>query len=202
MPMGLHQEDIDRLLEPEFIADLDTVPVADLRLRRDECQRVEVALSYVRRVLQGELDLVAAELQARGEGVRGDARRLVDDLPSILAGTRSDSPVQQHFHEPRPTMAGVAEGWTEQKELALEDLVAELLIAEQQSDGTHQPVLPGANLGAFADEELQALATSLRGAETTVSQSRRALHDRIDQIQAAIVERYKGGGADADSLLT
>ena len=53
-------------------ADLESVPVGELRLRRDACQRAEVAFSYVRRVLQGELDIVAAELEARARGVRGD----------------------------------------------------------------------------------------------------------------------------------
>ena len=62
--MGLHQEDIDRLLEPALTSDLDAVPVGELRTRRDACERAEVALSYVRRVLQGELDIVAAELEA------------------------------------------------------------------------------------------------------------------------------------------
>jgi len=201
MSMGLHQKDIDQLLEPELTADLDAVPVSELRLRRDACQRAEVALSYVRRLLQGELDIVAAELEARARGVRGDAGRLVEDLPAILAGTGSNVPAQEHAHQARLTMAGVAEGWTEQQELALEDLVAEVLSAEQKAGDTHRPVLPGANLGAFGDEELRSLATSLRAAETTVSTRRRALHDRIDQLQTAIVERYKVGAADADSLL-
>ncbi|HLN07169.1 MAG TPA: hypothetical protein VK217_12880 [Acidimicrobiales bacterium] len=199
--MGLHQRDIDRLLEPDLTADLDAVPVGELRLRRDACQRAEVALSYVRRLLQGELDIVAAELEARGRGVRGDAGRLVEDLPAILTGTGSNRQAQEHAHEPRLTMAGVAEGWTEQKELALEDLVAEVLTAEMKGDDARQPVLPGANLGAFGDEELRTLAESLRAGETTVSSRRRALHDRIDQLQSAIVERYKVGAADADSLL-
>jgi len=201
MAMGLHQEDIDRLLAPELTADLDAVPVGELRQRRDACQRAEVALSYVRRLLQGELDIVAAELEARGRGVRGDARRLVEELPTILAGSGSGSPVQEHAHQPRLTMAGVAEGWTEQKELALEDLVAEFLSAEQEEGDKSQPALPGANLGAFGDEQLRSLAASLRAAETSVSGRRRALHDRIDQLQSAIVERYKVGAADADSLL-
>jgi hypothetical protein len=96
-------------------------------------------------------------------------------------------------------MAGVAEGWTEQKELALEDLVAEVLSAELKGD--QPPVLPGANLGAFGDEELRSLADSLGAAERSVSSRRRAMHDRIDQIQTVIVGRYKGGAADADSLL-
>ena len=114
--MALHQKDIDRLLEPELTSDLESVPVGELRIRRDACQCAEVALSYVRRLLQGELDIAAAELEARGRGVRGDTGRLLEDLPTILAGTSANPPAQEHAHEPRLTMAGVAEGWTEQSE--------------------------------------------------------------------------------------
>ncbi|MGA2803513.1 MAG: hypothetical protein ABSF89_03840 [Acidimicrobiales bacterium] len=199
--MALHQKDIDHLLEPELTSDLEKVAVDELRTRRDACQRAEVALSYVRRLLQGELDIVAAELEARGRGVRGDTGRLLEDLPAILAGSNTIAPAQSHAHEPRLTMAGVAEGWTEQSELALEDLVVELLAAELKGDETRQPLLPGANLGAFGDEELRSLAGLLRSAETSVSTRRRRLHDQIDQLQSAIVERYKVGAADADSLL-
>jgi len=199
--MGLHKKDIDRLLEPELTSNLEAVPIIELRIRRDACQRAEVALSYVRRLLQGELDIAAAELAARGRGVRGDTGRLVEDLPTILAGTSANAPSQTTAHEPRITMAGVAEGWTEQKELALEDLVEEVLVAELKGDEKRQPVLPGANLGAFGDEELRSLAELLRTAETSVSTRRRTLHDRIDQLQTTIVERYKVGAADADILL-
>ena len=62
-------------------------------------------------------------------------------------------------------------------------------------------MLPGANLGAFGDEELRSLAELLLSAETTVSGKRRALHDQIDRLQTAIVGRYKVGAADPDSLL-
>ncbi|MGD0439814.1 MAG: hypothetical protein ABSB52_04220 [Acidimicrobiales bacterium] len=200
--MALHQKDIDQLLEPELTSDLENVPVDELRTRRDACQRAEVALSYVRRLLQGELDIVAAELEARTRGVRGDTGRLLEDLPAILAGTNTIAPMQSHAHEPRLTMAGVAEGWTEQSELALEELVVEVLAAEVKGDETRQPVLPGANLGAFGDEELRSLGGLLRSAETSVSMRRRRLHDQIDQLQSTIVERYKVGAADPDSLLS
>jgi hypothetical protein len=94
-------------------------------------------------------------------------------------------------------MAGATEGWTGQSELDLENLVAEVLSAETKAD----LVLPGANLGAFGDEELRALAESLLAAEKSVSTSRRVLHDQIDQLQAEIVNRYKVGAANPDSLL-
>jgi hypothetical protein len=199
--MGLHQKDIDLLLEPELTSGLEAVSVGELRTRRDACQRAELALSYVRRLLQGELDIVAAELEARGRGVRGDMGRLVEDLPAILTGPGANAPSQERAHGPRLTMAGVTEGWSEQSELAVEDLVVEVLAAELNGDETRQPLLPGANLGAFGDEELRALAGLLRSAETSVSTRRRTLHDQIDQLQTAIVERYKVGAADPDILL-
>lgn len=199
--MGLHREDIDRLLEPELTDDLESVALDELRSRRDACDRAEVALSYVRRVLQGELDIVAAELSARGQGVRGDMGRLIEDLPTILAGPGPSTPAP-HAHEPRLTMAGVAEGWTEQSGLALEELVVEVLNAELKDSTAGEAVLPGANLGAFADEELRAFAETLLAGETSVSARRRILHDQIDKLQTAIVERYKVGAADPDSLLS
>ena len=145
----MHQKDIERLLEPELTSDLEAVPVGELRTRRDACQRAEVALSYVRRLLQGELDIVAAELEARGRGVRGDTGRLLEDLPAILAGTSANAPSQTRAHEPRLTMAGVAEGWTEQSELALEDLVVEVLVAELDGDENASAAVAGRQSGSI-----------------------------------------------------
>jgi hypothetical protein len=199
--MGLHLDDIDSLLEPELTSDLAAVPVEQLRTRRERCDRAEFALSYVRRVLQGELDIVAAELAARGRGVRGDTGRLIEDLPTILAGTGAVTPSPQRDHEPRLTMAGGVEDWTAQSQLDLDELVAEVLSVETKSEAASHLVLPGANLGAFADEELRSLAESLLAAEKSVSARRRLLHDEIDKLQAEIVARYKVGAADPDSLL-
>jgi len=100
--MGLHESDVKRLLEPELTSDLASIPLDELRRRRSACDQAEGALSYVRRVLQGELDIVAAELAARGRGVRGDTGRLIEDLPKILAGRGAVSSTQRS-HEPRLT---------------------------------------------------------------------------------------------------
>ena len=211
--MALHSEDVDRLLDPGYAADLAGVPLEELRVRRDACQRAEVALSYVRRVLQGELDLVGAELEARRQGVRGDATRLIDDLPAILAGppgsgappplpAEEGAGAQDRRHLPRLTMPGAAEGWNDQSELDLEELVAEVLSREVLQARDVPPSLPGANLGAFGDEDLEAVAVWLRGGEQSVSANRRALHDRIELLQGEIVERYKVGAASPDALLS
>jgi uncharacterized small protein (DUF1192 family) len=199
--MGLHLQDIDQLLEPSLTDDLEMVGVAELRARRDECQRCEFALSYVRRVFQGQLDIVLAELEARGKGERGDLGRLVEDLPSILAGHNEATSSSGREHEPALTMAGVAAQWIEQLDPGVDDLVSDVLSEVGTTERSTRAELPGANLGTLSNEELSPLAELLSLAEASVSARRRALHDQIDRFQKAIVARYKAGAADIDSLL-
>ena len=53
---------------------------------RAECQEVETGLSFLRRVVQGRLDIVAAELARRRDGGEpADLAALVEQLPTILA---------------------------------------------------------------------------------------------------------------------
>src|SRR5437868_11829644 len=81
MPTG----ELDRLLEADYLGDLQSRPIEEVRSMRDECRRAEDGLSYVRRQAQGRLDIVAAELTRRGEGKGpSDAGDIVDLLPQIL----------------------------------------------------------------------------------------------------------------------
>ncbi|MGH9298562.1 MAG: hypothetical protein ACRDZT_01440, partial [Acidimicrobiales bacterium] len=100
--MSLTQHDLERLLEPSYLGGLESASVARLRAFRDEFQHAEVILSYLRRVIQGELDLVAGEMAVRASNGRSDVGRLVEELPTILAlsGVTSERPA----HESVPTM--------------------------------------------------------------------------------------------------
>jgi hypothetical protein len=53
----------------------------------------------------------------------------------------------------------------------------------------------------LADDELAALETALAEFEAEQSVVRRRLFDRIDALSRELVNRYKSGGADVDSLL-
>src|SRR5205814_3579139 len=76
---------LDRLLDPGYLADLESRPVEEVRAKREECRRIEDALSYVRRQVQGRLDIVAAEVTRRAEGKPpSDAASLIEQLPEIL----------------------------------------------------------------------------------------------------------------------
>src|SRR5690242_4497615 len=77
--------ELDRLLDADYLGDLQSRPIEEIRAMRAECQRAEDGLSYVRRQAQGRLDIVAAELTRRGEGKGpSEAGDIVDLLPQIL----------------------------------------------------------------------------------------------------------------------
>ena len=60
--------DLERLLEPDYLGDLQSRSIEEIRAMREECRHAEDGLSYVRRQAQGRLDIVASELTRRAEG--------------------------------------------------------------------------------------------------------------------------------------
>lgn len=227
--MALRKQDVDRLLAPEFAAGMEEASIADLRRRREECLRAEVVISYLRRVLQGELDLVRAESSLRSSGSRGDLAKLVEDLPAILtrgasgrsesgtaggsgddvgvgdgsakASTSRPSTVGEPSHLSLVTMPGIGDAWSEPSDEDIDELIGGALSSELVEPSLPGGSLPGASLGTFSDEELATVEERLAENEKTLSDLRRRLHKRIDELQAAIVERYRSGSASADSLL-
>jgi len=176
MPSG----ELDRLLDPSYLGDLRARPIEEIRTMRAECQRVEAGLSYLRRLVQGRLDIVAAELGRRVEGLEpSDPASLVDQLPEILG------------HNVQAPGLGRLPSNLEPPEDP--ELTAEL-------DGIlHAQSLTG--LGEVDDDELRLLADRLTDYEHTVSGQRRALFDHIDALQADLTRRYKTGEASVESLL-
>src|SRR5688500_7226896 len=81
MPAGL-----DDVLADGYLGDLASRPIEDLRTMRAACQEVATGLSMLRRLVQGHLDIVGAELGRRADGgARDDVAALVDRLPEALA---------------------------------------------------------------------------------------------------------------------
>lgn len=168
--------------DPGYLEGLEQWPLETVRARRDESNEIEIGLSYVRRIVQGRLDIVMAERQSRSEGgAPGDASRLVDQLPSILS---------EHVHAPGlgrlPTL--MAPGRLDPDlELRLEAAL---------------PARRLAGLPELADEELEASIERLAEFERTVSGDRRAVFEVLDRLQSEIVRRYRSGEASVDSLLS
>jgi hypothetical protein len=151
----------------------------ELRAKRAECQEVEVALSYLRRLLQGRLDIVLADLQRRAGGGPGDLASLIEQLPEIL-GEHSRPPGLGRL----PSLLAPSD---------VDELTEE---ADALADPGRLSALP-----EMSDVDVRAIADSIGELEQRTSQQRKQLFDRIDQLQEEIVRRYKEGEASVDSLL-
>ena len=172
--------ELDRVLADDYVGDITALAMDDLRAKRAECQALEVGLSYQRRMAQGRLDIVAAEQRRRAEG--GDPPS-ADDLIRNLAATLAD--------RQRPPGVGrlpqlMAPDATEVDTSALDSIAG-----------------PGAlaRLIELADDELASVIDGLSTYEHEVSGRRRALHERIDGLQAEITRRYRTGEASVETLL-
>ncbi len=77
---------LDRILGADYLGDVEHRPMAEVRAMRAECQEIETGLSYLRRLVQGRLDIVDAESQRRRDGAEpGDLAELISQLPEILS---------------------------------------------------------------------------------------------------------------------
>ncbi len=170
------------LLDPAYVEGLSTLAIEVVRARRTEATEVEVGLSYVRRLVQGRLDIVLEEAQRRTTGASGgDVADLVERLPGIL-GENVRAPGIGRL----ATMMAPVD--TEPPEVDRIDSIV---------DAARLATLPQLN-----DEELHAIVEQLAEFEREVSARRHALHHVIDQLQEELVRRYKSGEASVDALLS
>ena len=78
---------IDRVLSEGYLEGLSSLPLPEVRELRDQAEQEEADLSYLRRMLQGRVDIINAEL-ARRRGDASDGASIIDQLPRILADER------------------------------------------------------------------------------------------------------------------
>jgi hypothetical protein len=173
---------IDTILSSEYVDDLESLPMTEVRQRRDESQEAADVLSYLRRLVQGRLDLVHADLERRQGGEPGDLAHIVERLEKgeILGEHTRPGGLGR-----LPTTFGPAEadGWISQE---LDEIVG----AERLS-----------SLPDLSDDEVRAMEDRLVEMERKVSAQRNSLHEVTNRLQEEIVRRYKSGEATVDSLL-
>ncbi|MFF9865448.1 ABC transporter substrate-binding protein [Streptomyces sp. NPDC013953] len=156
--------------------DLKALRLPELRALRRDAHGDEADLSYVRRLLQGRIDILRAELGRRG----GAQVPVVDRLSEILADTPS-----RHRSSARHVTVSTPRGE------AFRRLAAEMLGEVELSD-----------LTARTDEELRAAMGRLARYEQQVSRRRQELQRTADDCSAEIARRYREGEAQVDDLLT
>ncbi|MEU5809532.1 MULTISPECIES: RsiG family protein [unclassified Streptomyces] len=153
----------------------------ELRTLRREAQRDEADLSYIRRLLQGRIDILRAELARRSDPEAPVAPEppVVDRLSEILA----DAPSSRSASARHVTL-GTPHG----EEYRL--LAAEMLADVELSD-----------LQARTDGELHDAMGRLVRYEQQVSRRRQQLQRTVDDCSAEITRRYREGEAQVDDLL-
>jgi hypothetical protein len=154
----------------------------ELRALRRDAQRDEADLSYVRRLLQGRIDILRAELARRGPTsvVATGEPSVVERLSEILR----DAPAR-HRSSARHVTLGTPHS-EEYRRLA-----AEMLGEVELSD-----------LQARTDLELTTAMGRLVRYEQQVSRRRQRLQRTADDCSGEIARRYREGEAQVDDLLT
>ena len=178
-PMEGGRRRIDRVLAAGFVDDLAILSLDEVRGRRRDAEQEEADLSYLRRLLQGRLDLVRAEQERRGGPNAAEGGSIVDALPGILAdGTRSTRGSGRHLT--------VEPSRIDDHRRAAEALAADTELSDPQ---------------AMSDDELAEALATFTEAERSVSEVRRQVQAAMDTLTAEVARRYRDGEATVDELL-
>jgi len=169
---------LDRVLAADYLADPRGHSLAELRGLRHDAEQEEADLSYLRRLLQGRVDIVRAE-QARREPGGGD-KHVLAHLSEILAD------------EPRGAAHGLGRFITvepsraDEHRRAMEQAMADVDISDVE---------------ARTDAELAQALERLATYEHDISAARQAVQAVMDACTAEITRRYREGEAQVDDLL-
>ena len=150
----------------------EQLTLADIRAQRNALQGQEDAISFVRRLAQGRLDLVQDEQRRRASGSDQPVGSLADRLADVFG--------QQHG-------GGSARPPRETNVPADHPLVLELdqLCEHYQFESMEN----------IDDKSLDELADALGMFEKSCSGQRHDLFEKIDALTAELVRRVREGGA-------
>jgi len=170
---------IDRVLAEDYLSGLADRPIEELRVMRTDAEQEETDLSYLRRLLQGRLDILQAEVDRRAG--RGPGGSLLEALPGILAdegGASAPHGLGRHVT--------VEPSRVDSHRRYVEALVADTDLSDP---------------GRHDDAALARLVDVLEREEAEVSDRRRAVQAVMDACTAELTRRYRDGDASVADLL-
>ena len=128
------QRRIDRVLDPGFTEGVDRLGLPELRARREEAEAEEADVSYLRRLLQGRLDILRAELERRSAILTDDSPGTFSAIPRVQVPSRAGE------HRRRVERLVSDETIARLPELDVEELTraVEVLAAEEEKVSTHR----------------------------------------------------------------
>lgn len=166
---------IDRVLAEDFASDLAALDLDEIRSRRREAEQEEADLSYVRRMLQGRMDILRAELARRA----GGGEKIMEHLSQVLSDTgRSDHGLGRFLR--------VEPSRVDEHRRMVEQVVADVGVSDVEQ---------------HSDDELRAALGRLEGFERGISEDRHRVQQVMDALTTEVAGRYKSGSASVDDLL-
>jgi anti-sigma-K factor RsiG len=169
---------IDRVLSEGYLDGLTDMPLSEVRELRNEAEQEEADLSYLRRLLQGRVDIIRAEL-ARRRGEFGESESIIDQLPNILADDRGPARGLGRHTVIEPSRV-------DEHRRLVERLVADSDLS--------------ALAGRTADQ-LEETIARFGEHEKEISEQRHKVQAVMDACAAEITRRYREGEADVSALL-
>src|SRR5829696_3751066 len=166
---------IDRVLAEDFAAGLADLEITELRERRREAEQEEADLSYVRRMLQGRMDILRAELARRS----GGGEEIVDHLAQVLGDSARSDHGLGRFLRVEPSRV-------DEHRRLVEQVIADVGVSDVQGR---------------SDEELRAAVERLEGVGHAVSEGRRRVQQVMDSLPTGVADRSKSGAASVGDLL-
>lgn len=174
------QPALDQMLSSLGPHEYSALDLENLRALRSKATVNEEAISYLRRVIQVRLDIIASELNNRRSGASpSDVSDIINRLPHILFETH----VAGGSNRP-PSSLEVPE--------IPDDLT--LMVDE---------VLPTSRLvalGELQEDEIVALCAAAEELEREISDARRKLHDIIDGLGHELARRFRSGESPVGSI--
>jgi hypothetical protein len=168
-------------IRSQLPADLVSLPAAEVRRLRAEAITTEAGVSYLRRLVQGRLDILLAESHRREIGdPPDDVPHLIQRLPVILTGHASGP----GRGRPVPWVTST-------------DVEPELQDRIQRIVSPHELV----NLAGIDDQRFAGIIAGLVEVEHELSVRRKALHQLIDTLGEEIGRRYSSGEMSADGAV-
>jgi hypothetical protein len=177
---------LDRVLSPHFLDGLQNIPLEELRSRRNLAEQEEADLSYARRLLQGRLDLLQAEVQRRA-GIDGavdvHTARTDAELVQALADVLADPRRVDHGYGRYTTVAPSRVGEHRRR--------AEAAVADPHLS----------DLTGMDDEQLASARERLVELEQELSGDRRRVQVVMDACTDEITRRYRDGVVTVEEAL-
>jgi len=164
------------VLAPGYLDGLEALPLEQVRALRQDAEQEEADLSYLRRLLQGRIDILRAELDRRSGSSAGP--RVVDRLAEILADQPSLRPALGRHLSIGPSRVG-------EYRRSMERMIADVDLSD---------------VTARSEAEIRSAMESLTGCEHSVSQNRRAVQRIADACRQEVARRYRTGEAQVADL--